>query len=250
MVPTNKETAKDAAAGKRSAKLSPALITVGDPKAPASEAYRSLRTNLAYAGIDSRIRSVTVTSPGSTEGKSTTCANLAIVLAQAGKRVLLLDADLRKPKIHKLFSLQNAVGMTDILVKDVPFEEVLMTLPKLPNLQVIPSGFIPPNPVEILESQKMAQMLEELQERYDMVIIDTPPVGQLTDAAVVGKRTDGVILVLASGETNIEMAKHARTNLDYAGAKVLGVVLTKIDPKIGGAYYYRYHNYSRYYEAE
>lgn len=235
---------------KRATKLSPGLITIGDPKAPASEAYRSLRTNLTYAGIDNRIRSITVTSPGSTEGKSTTCANIAIVMAQSGKRVLLLDADLRKPKIHKLFSLPNTVGITDILVKDVPYEQVLMILPKLPNLQIITSGFIPPNPVEILESQKMAQILETLQEKFDMIIIDTPPVGQLTDGAVIGKRTDGVILVLASGETNIEMAKHAKTNLDNAGAKILGVVLTKIDPKIGGAYYYRYHNYSRYNEAE
>ena len=224
------------------------LITLLDPKAAASEAYRAFRTNLSYAGIDNEVKLISITSPSIMEGKSTTCANIAIAIAQSGKKVLLLDADLRKPKLHTFFALNNDVGMTDVLVKNASLESVLKSLDVLPNLHIMCSGFIPPNSSEILGSKRMTLLLAMLKANYDIVIIDTPPVGHLTDAAIVGKISDGAVLVLASGETNIDMARRAKTNLESAGAKILDVVLTKISSKAGGAYYYRYHDYKSYYE--
>ncbi len=234
----------------RRRKLSANLITLFDPKAPASEAYRSLRTNIGYAGIDRQIKTICVTSPGPGEGKSTTCANLAVSLAQTGNRVLLMEADLRKPKIHKYFAMPNDNGVTNILKGDIPFITAIKTLPEIRNLHLMCSGPLPPNPSEMLESQKMETLLAEAREEYDYVIVDTPPAGQLTDGAVVGRLVDGVILVVASGESNIDMARHARDNLNNVGANIMGTVVSKIDRHSGGAYYNRYYNYDRYYYEE
>lgn len=224
--------------------LSPNLITVVDPKAPASEAYRSLRTNIGYSGVDRKVKLITVTSPGPAEGKSTTAANIAVSMAQAGKKVLLMDGDLRKPRIQKYFSLPNDVGLTDIIVNDFPLKFVIKTANDIQNLDVILSGTLPPNPTEILESRKMADFLLNIREEYDLIILDTPPVGQLTDGAILASMADGVILVVASGESNIDMARRAKAALERVNARITGAVLTKITGSSGGSYYH-YYNYDK-----
>ena len=188
-----------------------------------------MRTNIGYLGIDQQIKVIPVTSASPTEGKSTTCANLAISMAQAGKKVLVLEADLRKPKVHHYFNVANDLGLVQILLDGLPYERAIKKVAEQPNLDLICAGFIPPNPAEILGSKKMSQLIETLRPLYDLIILDTPPVGQLTDAAIIGKMTDGMILVVAFGETNIDLAKFAKTNLIKAGVNILGVVLTKID---------------------
>ncbi len=231
----------------KSRRVSPNLISYHDPKAPASEAYRSLRTNIGYTSVDKHIQTIVVTSPGPAEGKSTTTANIAISMAQIGKKVLLVEGDLRKPKVHKYFYLLNDVGVTDVIVNNSSIKDVIKEISDIENLHLICSGKLPPNPAEIFESKKMNEFIENMKMDYDLILIDTPPVGQLTDAAILGKKVDGVILVLASGQSNIEMAKHAKAALDNVGAKILGTILTKIDKASSGAYYYRYYNYDRYY---
>lgn len=227
---------------------SESLISLLDPKAPASEAYRTLRTNIGYANIDKQVQTIVVTSSGPSEGKSTTVVNLAITMAQVGKKVLIIDADLRKPKLHRYLSLSNDYGLTDIIVNKYPVEDdSIKVFGAVENLHVICSGSIPPNPSEILESKTMLELMESLKDSYDLILIDTPPVGQLTDAAIVGQNADGVVLVVSSGESNIDMAGHAKSALDKVNAKIIGAVLTKINASSGSSYYYRYYNYNQYY---
>ena len=152
--------------------------------------------------------------------------------------------------MHHYFNVPNDVGLVQILLDELPYERAIKKATDQPNLDLICAGFIPPNPAEILGSKKMSQLIETLRPLYDLIILDTPPVGQLTDAAIIGKMADGMILVVASGETNIDLAKFAKTNLLQAGVNILGVVLTKIDKKSGGAYYYRYYQYDQYYYKE
>lgn len=229
------------------ASTSKALITILDPKAPASEAYRSLRTNIGYSGIDKKVQTVLFTSASPGEGKSTTIANLAISMAQVGKKVLVVEGDLRKPKMHKYFSMINDYGLTDIIVNQYNIKEAIKPFEPMDNLHVICSGSIPPNPTEILESKRMSELLETVKDSYDLVLIDMPPVGQLTDAAVMGKKVDGVVLVVASAESNIDMVRHAKSALERVNARILGTVLTKVNGKVGGYYYYKYNRYNQYY---
>ncbi len=223
------------------------LISYLDPKAPASEAYRSLRTNIGYMSLDKQIKTILVTSPGPAEGKTTTSANIAISMTQVGKKVLLVETDLRKPKIHRYFGKLNDVGVTDVIVNDLDIDDVIKPIEKIENLSIISSGAIPPNPAELLDSKKMSIFIDQLKERFDLIIFDTPPVGQLTDAAVLGKLVDGAILVVASGQSNIDIAKHAKASLDNVNVKLLGTVMTKINKASSGAYYNRYYSYDQYY---
>jgi len=229
--------------------ISPVLITITDPKAPASEAYRSLRTNIGYSGIDKQVKLIVITSSGMAEGKSTTAANLAISLAQSGKKVLLMEGDLRKPRVHRYFSLSNDIGITDVVVKNLKIEEAIKRFKDNENLSIICSGSLPPNPTEILESKKLADLLHQLKEEFDLVLIDTPPVGQLTDGAVLASIADGVILVAASGESNIDMVKRSKAALMQVNANIIGVVLTKINKATSGSYY-KYYNYDKYYGSD
>lgn|GEM_PF-344299 len=235
--------------GKGENAFSPSLITINDPKAPASEAYRSLRTNIGYSGIDKQVKLLIVTSAGMAEGKSTTAANMAISLAQSGKKVLLMEGDLRKPRVHRYFSLANDIGITDVIAKNCSFEDTVKNIKEVENLSIVCSGSIPPNPTEILESKKLSDLLVQLKEKHDMIIIDTPPVGQLTDGAILASIADGVILVAASGESNIEMTKRAKAALLQVNANIIGVVLTKINKTSSGSYY-KYYNYDKYYYSE
>ncbi len=217
------------------------LITNNDPKAPASEAFRELRTNLQYASVDREIKAMVLTSPSLGDGKTVTTVNLAVALAQSGRKVLIMDADLRKPKVHHYFGIKNGEGLTNILTEDKDMKKIKITEKNdIPNLYIMTSGPIPPNPAEILSSNKMRQLLEQLKKEYDVIVIDTPPVGQVTDAAVLSGITDGVLLVISSGDTRIEMAKRAKKALEGVNAHVIGTVLTKLDTGRTSYYYYKY----------
>lgn len=215
------------------------LITTNNPKAPASEAFRELRTNLQYSSIDKEIKVMVITSPSLGDGKTVTTANIAVALAQYGKKVLIIDADLRKPKVHHYFGIKNNDGLTNILTGEKDIRKIkIEEKSDISNLYIITSGPIPPNPTEILNSNKMRQMLEYFKEEYDVIIIDTPPVGQVTDAAILAGISDGVLLVVASGETRIEMAKRAKKALESVNANIIGTVLTKMDTRRSSYYYY------------
>lgn len=222
------------------------LVSLNEPRSAAAEAFQSLRTSIRYASVDKEIKTLVVTSPSTRDGKTTVSTNLAVVLAQIGNRVLLLEGDLRKPKVHIHFNVLNEVGITDVIARGVPLEEVIKSVEGVENLDVICSGMLPPNSSVILESKKMKEVLQQLRDHYDMVILDTPPVGQITDAAIMSRMADGAILVLASGQTNIDMARHAMQSLKQVDANILGTVLTRINKKSSGAYYYRYYEYESY----
>lgn len=222
------------------------LICYHAPKAHASEAYRSLRTNIGFLGVDNQIKTIVVTSPDQAEGKTTTSANIAISMAQAEKKVLIIEADLRKPRVYKYFGVPNDIGLVDIIIDDIEPKTAIKQVKGIENLYILTCGIIPPNPTEILESTKMDVLLDRFKDNFDIIIIDTPPVGVLADAAILSKKTDGVILVVASGESKIEMAQSAKSALENVNANILGVILTKLNKGSGGAYYNRYSSY--YYE--
>ncbi|MCP3761410.1 CpsD/CapB family tyrosine-protein kinase [Domibacillus sp. A3M-37] len=213
------------------------LITHTDPKSPISEQYRTIRTNILFSSVDETLRSILVTSTSPGEGKSTTISNLAVVFASQGKKVLLVDADLRKPTMHYTFGLQNTVGLTNVLTKQAPLQDAIAKT-EIENLSALPSGPIPPNPAELLGSFSMKEFLNEAQEEFDYVLFDTPPVLAVTDAQVLANQCDGTVLVINSGTTEIEGAQKAKELLQSAKAKLLGVVLNNQTIKDSAYYYY------------
>lgn len=214
------------------------LITHFNSKSAISEAYRTLRTNMYFAGIERPFQSILVTSPFSNDGKSTITANLAVVLAQAGHNVIVIDCDLRKPTQHIIFSLPNNQGFTNCLMQNLDPEPIAHKgLEK--HLSVLTSGPLPPNPAELLASDKNREFLNNLKPKYDYVLIDTPPVAVVTDAAVLANRVDGVILVIKSGVTRIDSAVDVKHQLDRAKARVIGVVLNEV--KLASSEYYHYY---------
>ena len=217
------------------------LITLEQKKSPISEAYRTLRTNVQFTCVDLDTRKIMITSPGPREGKSTTVANLAVSMAQAGKTVLVLDADLRNPTQHKFFGLDNAQGLSVALVQDLDFQQYIRET-AVPGVMVLTGGPIPPNPAELVGSKRMKRLMQEVSEQYDMVLIDTPPIVAVTDAAILAQEVDGVILVLAAGEVSKDFAQRAKELLDKVGAKILGAVLNKADMKTSEYYYYYYYH--------
>lgn len=219
------------------------LIVNEDPKSPISEAYRALRTNIQFSNIDKSIKTIVVTSSGPSEGKSTVITNYAVTIAQNGKKVLVIDSDLRKPTNHKIFNVSNLAGLTTVLTDDLDYTKVIDKT-EVENLHVLTSGPIPPNPSEILGSNKMKSFLETLKEDYDMILIDAPPVGIVTDAAILSTIVDGTILVCAVGQAVKEAATNSKALLDKVKANILGVVLNKIP--INNKGYYKYHYYQHY----
>lgn len=213
------------------------LIANTNPRSPISEQYRTVRTNLQFASVDNEIRSMLLTSAGPGEGKSMTTANLAVVYAQQGKSVLLVDADLRKPTIHYTFRLDNLHGLSNILVGETSLEEAVETT-DITNLDVISCGPIPPNPSELLGSRRMQAFIEAAKQKYDMVIFDMPPVLAVTDAKILSNYVDGAILVVRSKKTENDAAKQALEALESVHANVLGVVLNDRDKKEANYYYY------------
>ena len=213
------------------------LIATTDPKSPISEQYRTIRTNIVFSSVDQTIRSLMVTSAGPGEGKSTTTANLAIVFAQQGKKVLLVDADMRKPTMQYTFNSSNAIGLTNVLAKQKVLEAAVFET-DVDGLDLLSSGPIPPNPAELLGSNAMSELLEAAYNEYDMVIFDTPPVLAVTDAQVLANQCDGTVLVVNSGKTEIDGALRAKELLEAAKAKLLGVVLNNRKLKESSYYYY------------
>jgi len=217
------------------------LITLEQSKSPISEAYRTLRTNVQFTSVDSKTKKIMITSSGPREGKSTTVANLAVSIAQTGKSVLVIDADLRNPTQHKLFGLDNGQGLSISLVQDQDGHTNIRET-AVPGLMLLTGGPIPPNPAELVGSKRMKRLIKEVSEQFDVVLIDTPPIIAVTDAAIIAQEVDGVILVLASGEVNKEYAQRAKDQLDKVGAKILGAVLNKADMKTSEYYYYYYYH--------
>lgn len=217
-------------------------MTHADPKSPVAEAYRILRTNIEFSSTDRKIKVILVTSSGPAEGKSTTAANTAIAMADANRRVLLIDCDLRKPAIHRMFGLVNIKGLTNILVEGIEYSDIT-NVTEVENLEIITSGPKPPNPAELLGSRRMKEFLDRVREDYDVVIIDAPPVLPVTDAAVLSQYVDGVILVAGYGVTTFEAAAQAKASLQKVNARILGVVLNGVPVDRGGGYYYYYYYY-------
>ena len=215
------------------------LIVHEDAKSPVAEAYRVLRTNLQFCQTDTTIKKILFSSVGPNEGKSTTIANTAVALAQTGKRVVLVDCDLRKPVQHKIFQLDKN-GVTNFLAQGAELNTLLQQT-QVPNLTVLASGPIPPNPSELLGADKMKQLLAHLAETYDYVLVDAPPVIAVTDAAVLSASVDGVVLVLDSGSVKPEMAQQAKQLLAAARARILGVILNRVEIEEEHSYYYYYY---------
>lgn len=222
--------------------LSKMLITYHHPKSPVSEAFRTLRTNLHYASPEKVLRLLGLTSAGPEEGKSVVTANLAITLAQQGKKVLLMDCDLRKPMVHKLFGVPSSPGITNVLVDGTPLDTLASKAP-VQGLTVIPAGPIPPNPSELLGSSSMDQLLQEVSERFDYVLLDTPPVVSVTDAVVLSSRLDGLILVVHAGVTRTQLVKEAKKNIEQAQGNLIGVVLNGVRYSSGDYRYYYYYSH-------
>lgn len=220
------------------------LIAHNDLKNPATEAYRVIRTSIQFAQAGKELKTLAVTSCMPNEGKSMTAANLAVVLTQAGKSVLLLDCDMRNPTVHKNFGLSNKLGLSSCISMGTPLSAAVQAT-KVDNLYALTSGVIPPNPSELLGSEQMKNVLQRAKEQYDYVLIDTPPVMPVTDALIVSRFVDGMILVIASAEVKVEMARDVKNQLVNAGANILGVVLNKVRSEhhgYGYGYYYYYGN--------
>lgn len=220
----------------------PDIITVNDPKSPIAESYRTLRTNIEFSSFDNKVQTVVITSSGPGEGKSTTSSNLAVVMAESGKKTILIDCDQRKPKLHKLFLTSNNCGISDLLVGKSDFEEAVQKT-EISNLDIITAGTRPPNPAELLGSTKMKNFIEFLKEQYDFIVLDTPPVIAVTDAQLLSRYADGTMIVVSSGQAERAAAMKAKELLEKVDAKILGVVLNKLEIQEKGYYGYYYHYY-------
>lgn len=220
------------------------LIAHNDLKNPATEAYRVIRTSIQFAQAGKELKTLAVTSCMPNEGKSMTAANLAVVLTQAGKSVLLIDCDMRNPTVHKNFNLSNKVGLSSCISMGTALSDAVQKT-SIEGLYALTGGVIPPNPSELLGSEQMKNVLQRAKEQYDYVLIDTPPVMPVTDALIVSRFVDGMILVIASAEVKVEMARDVKKQLVNAGANILGVVLNKVRSEhhgYGYGYYYYYGN--------
>lgn len=218
------------------------MVVLDLPKSTASEAYRGIRTSILFSSAESEPQVIMVSSAGPQEGKTVTSSNLAITMAQSGSKVVLLDCDMRRPKLNKLFGISRNRGMTNLLVEKADLKPMIFNT-SIPNLQVIPSGPIPPNPSEILGSNRMAELIKVLRKNYTRIVIDTPPITAVTDAAVLAKLVDGVVMVIRANSTVRDVAKNGLNQLKNVGAHLLGVVLNGVDMGRGSYYYYQYYYY-------
>ncbi len=214
----------------------PNLITLTSPRSPAAEAYRTLRTNLTFTALDKPIETLVVTSAAPNEGKSIVLANLAITMAQGERRTILVDADLRRPGLHEIFGIANDRGLTTMIVEERALDDPPLIDVGVDNLSLVPSGPLPPNPADILGSRKMEEVIAALKARADVVLFDAPPVVAVTDAAVLGTKVDGLLLVVCAGRTRREHAQRARELLERVHVRVIGAVLNDAprDVVLGG----------------
>jgi len=202
------------------------LVTLNDPQSPAAEAYRALRMNLAFTSLDRALESFVVSSPAVAGMSSDTAANLAVVLAQAGQRVCLVDADLRRPSLHEIFNVPQEPGLTTFMLSNSAAQDVAPVETAVPGLSLLPSGTLPPNPADILGSKKMANLLEQLKGGADIIILQAPPVTVAVDASVLAAQTDGLLLVVRTGHTRRDRIEQAQELLERFRVRVLGTVLT------------------------
>lgn len=212
------------------------LITITDPRSPVSEAYRSLRTNLSFYSLDDPIQTLVVVSPAEDKHQSETVANLAVSMAQSGKRTILVDCDLRRPSLHTIFDVKAEPGLTNVILEDsdaLPLQDT-----GVENLRLLPSGTQPPNPADLLGSKKVDNLIATLQEQADIILFDAPPVTAVTDAAVLGAKVDGVLLVINAGKTKRDHAERAKSLLETAKVRIIGATLINApkDSTVGSYY--------------
>jgi non-specific protein-tyrosine kinase len=212
------------------------LITLTDPRSPISEAYRTLRTNLSFTSLDRPLRTLVVTSAAPDEGKSETVANLAVTMAQGGRKTILVDCDLRRPSLHTLFSLASEPGLTNLVLEEGGHPPLQQT--EVEGLEFLASGPLPPNPADMLGSQRMDQIIADLTGTADVVLFDAPPVIAVTDATVLGSKVDGVLMVISAGKTRRDHAEKAKELLEKANVRIIGATLTNAPKDSGiGSYY-------------
>lgn len=206
------------------------------PKSVVSEAYRTLRTNIQYSSFDKKIKTIVVTSAEAAEGKSTVSGNLALACSQNENKVIIIDCDLRKPSIHKKFKISNLLGLSEVLIGKAQLDDAIQS--RNENLDVLTSGKVPPNPSEMLSSSAMTKLIEKLKEKYDVVILDSAPLGAVTDAQILSTKVDGTILVTRAERTKREVVLEAKNSLEKVGANILGCVLHAVENTKGKYYYY------------
>ena len=211
------------------------------PNDPISETYRALRTRISFSSTDEHpVKSVMVTSPGPQEGKTITLCNLGIAVAQSQKRVLLIDADMRKPRLHDVFKRKNEVGLSSYLTGQHSFDDVVQKT-DIENLHLVSGGILPPNPSELLSTHKMAEFMEKAKKGFDIVLLDTPPIGILTDAAIISKNVDGAIMIVQSAKTSKKILSHIYQLLTHARARVIGIVFNRVSVTDRDPYYSYYY---------
>ena len=230
-------------AAKTHASHPPILITQTDPKSAAAEAFRTLRTNIQFAGLDQPCCSVVITSATAGEGKTTAVANFGLVAAQAGSRVCLVDSDLRRPALHRMFGLENTRGLTTALVQELPFAEVAQPT-RIPHLSVLTTGPLPPNPAELVGSKRMRELLEAAASTFDLILCDSPPIISVADGVALAAQCDGVILVVRAGKVAFDVIQRATSQIEAVKGRILGVILNSVDLRRDG-----YYNYYRYYKT-
>jgi capsular exopolysaccharide synthesis family protein len=214
------------------------LITLTDPRAPAAEAYRTLRTNLMFSSLDKPLHTLVITSPVPGEGKSTALANLAVTLAQSGHETIIVDCDLRKPTQHELWKLDNTQGLTTMLLDEAALANPALQAVGVAHLNVLTSGPLPPNPADVLVSRRMDQAIEALKARAEYVLFDVPPALVVTDAALLGMKVDGLLLVLRAGTSRRDHAARAKEELERVNVPLVGTVLINAprDSAVGNYY--------------
>jgi len=216
------------------------IISQTTPQSPIAESYRTIRTNIQFASVSNDVKVMMTTSTAPGEGKTSTASNLAVVYAQAGQRVLLIDADLRKPDVHQRFGLSNLIGLSTLLIKDKSIAECI-DVGNIPNLSILTSGPVPPNPSELLSSRAFAEFIQQMRDEYDFIIVDSPPVLNLADALVLSHVVDGVVFIINSASTNRTHVKNSLASLEQIGARIMGVVLNRVRRPKGDSYYYNYY---------
>jgi succinoglycan biosynthesis transport protein ExoP len=256
MIPLGSKTAREGAASKRlmlaTSNEAVELITHVRPQSQMAESYRALRTSLLLSHLGAPPKVIMVTSALPQEGKSTTSINCAVVLAQKGVRVLLIDCDLRRPSIHKTLGMGPRSGLSNVLTGSITLKQAITVAPTLPNLDVLPAGTPPPNPAELLASTNMRDVLAELRDKYDHIVLDTPPTLSVTDAVVLSPRADAIVLVIRSGSTTKQALRRSRDILMQVNARVSGVLLNAVDLSSPDYYYYYEYQgkYAQYYRDD
>jgi len=232
---------------KRHVRHVPALITQVEPKSAASEAYRMLRTNIQFAGLDQPARSIVFTSAAPGEGKTTSVANFGVVAAEGGSRVCLIDSDLRRPTLHRVFGVSNTRGLSTALLYNQPLADVAQPT-RTPSLSIVTSGPLPPNPSELVGSRRMRELIAATATDFDLVLCDSPPIISVTDGIALAAQCDGVVLVIRAGAIAHDAIRRATEQIEAVKSRVLGVLLNNVDLRRDG-HYYQYYRYYRAYQG-